>query len=80
MKNSELKEYLNGFPDDSDIAVIIVNPKERKHYPLTDYAVITDMGNPVFLFEVCRGKVFEESRDDNLPVQTDFSDFPEVLP
>lgn len=39
MKNSELKEYLNTFPDDAEVSVIIANPKEKKRYPLEDYHV-----------------------------------------
>lgn len=30
MKNSELKEYLDTFPADAEVSVIIANPKERK--------------------------------------------------
>lgn len=80
MKNSELKEYLNGFRDDSDISVIILNPKERKHYHLENYTGITDMEQPVFMLEVGKAEMFEESEDDNFPGQTDFTDFPEVMP
>lgn len=80
MKNSELKEYLNGFSDDSDISVIILNSKERKHYHLENYNGIIDMQQPVFVLEIGKAERFESSRDDNLPGQTDFSDFPEVMP
>ena len=80
MKNSELKEYLNDFPDDVDVSVIVANPKERKHYPLTGYSGITDMGQPVFMLEVGQPKKFEDKGDADIPGQTDFEDFPEVLP
>lgn len=59
MKNSELKEYLNTFPDDADVSVIIANPKGRKVYPLKEYGAITDMGQPVFCLEVGEAKPFD---------------------
>lgn len=67
MKNSELKEYLNTFPDDTEISVIIANPKERKRYPLKDYHGITDLGNPIFLLEVGKPENLEEEKDVNIP-------------
>ena len=32
MTNRELKEYLNTFPDDAEISLILANPRERKLY------------------------------------------------
>lgn len=80
MKNSELKEYLNTFPDDSDVSVIIANSKDRKKYPLMDYRGITDMGFPVFVLEVGKPEEMDDKKDSDIPGQTDFTDFPEVLP
>jgi hypothetical protein len=79
MKNSELKEYLNTFPDDSEVKVIIANPKIRKSYPLTGYFGITDTGNPEFILEVGVPENMDEP-DGDIEGQTDFNDFPEVLP
>ena len=82
MKNSELKEYLNTFPDDADVSVIIANPKKRKVYPVTDYGAITDIGQPVFCLEV--GEPADMDKENILHTdvtgQMDFTDFPEVLP
>ena len=58
MKNSELKEYLNSFPDDTEVSVIIANTKARKRYPLTDYHSITNMEQPVFLLEIGNRKIW----------------------
>lgn len=80
MKNSELKEYLDGFPDNVDISVIIVNSKERKRYPLIDYHGITDMGQPVFILEVGKPEKLDDEKDSDIPGQIDFNDFPEVMP
>lgn len=30
MNNGELKEYLNRFPDDASLSVILANPKKKK--------------------------------------------------
>lgn len=80
MKNSELKEYLNTFPDDADVSVIIANSKDRKKYPLMDYYGITDMGFPVFVLEVGKPEEMDDKKDSDIPGQTDFTDFPEVMP
>lgn len=80
MKNSELKEYLNTFPDDAEVSVIIANPKEKKHYPLKDYRGITDLGNLVFLLEVGKPENLEEEKDVNIPGQMEIGDIPGVMP
>lgn len=56
MKNSESKEYLNGFPDDAPISVILANPRKRKLYEVKDILHITDMGQPVFCIDVGKEK------------------------
>lgn len=90
MKNSELKEYLNTFPDDVDVSVIIADPKNRKLYPLTNYSGIADMEQPVFCLEVGEPKEFDaemiaaaeedERNARQLEGQMEIADFPEVLP
>ena len=80
MKNSELKEYLNTFPDDAEVSVIIANPKEKKHYPLKDYRGITDLGNPVCLLEVGKPENLEEEKDADIPGQMEMGDIPGVMP
>ena len=90
MKNSELKEYLNTFPDDVEVSVIIADPKNRKLYPLTNYTGITDMEQPVFCLEVGEPKEFDaemiasaeadERNARQLEGQMEIADFPEVLP
>lgn len=34
LSNKELQEYLNRFPDDAPVSVILANPKKRKLYKL----------------------------------------------
>lgn len=52
MKNSELKEYLNMFPDDTDVSLLLANPKERKVYRHNGLGGITDMDIPVLVVEI----------------------------
>ena len=52
MKNSELKEYLNMFPDDAPISVILVNQRKRKSYEITGTFCFTELGQPAFCIEV----------------------------
>lgn len=89
MKNSELKEYLNTFPDDTDVSVIIANPKKRKIYPVREYGAITDAGQPVFCLEVGEQDMDsemiaaaeeDERNAEQLKGQMEIADFPEVMP
>lgn len=43
MKIRDFKEYLNNFDDEEELGIIIVNPKERKHYPIQSEFAISDM-------------------------------------
>ena len=52
LKNSELKEYLNAFPDDAPISIILANPRKRKLYSLENIFYFTDQGQPVFCIDV----------------------------
>ena len=80
MKNSELKEYLDTFPADAEVSVIIANPKERKRYPLKDYHGVTDLEIPVFLLEVGKPENLEEEKDADIPGQMEIGDIPGVMP
>lgn len=89
MKNSELKEYLNTFPDDADVSVIIANPKKRKIYPVVERGVMVDMRYPVLCFEVKEKDMDaemiaaaeeDERNAQQLEGQMEINDFPEVLP
>ena len=89
MKNSELKEYLNSFPDDAQVSVIWANPRKRKLYECVDAFVITDQGQPVFCIDVGKESNMDADmvaaceeceRDDNLEGQMQIEDFPEVMP
>jgi len=79
MKNSELKEYLNTFPDDADVSVIIVNCKKRKLYPVTEHHGVTDMEQPVFCLDIGEPENLDEP-DADIEGQMDFSDIPGVMP
>ena len=90
MKNSELKEYLNTFPDDADISLILENPRKRKPYEVERVDFITDMGQPVFCVTVGEAKDMDEDmvaageederNAENLAGQMEITDFPEVMP
>ena len=54
MKNSELKEYLNMFPEDADVSLLLANPGERKVYRHTGIGGITDMDVPVLVVEITK--------------------------
>ena len=60
MKNSELKEYLNTFSDDSEISLILANPMKRKLYEVERVDCITDMEQPVFCVTVGQPKDMDE--------------------
>lgn len=90
LKNSKLKEYLNTFPDDALISVIIANPRKRKLYSLENILYIVDQGQPVFCIDVGLEKDMDaelvtaceecEQGADNLEGQMEIEDFPEVMP
>ena len=90
MKNSELKEYLNTFSDDSDISLILANPMKRKLYEVERVDFITDMEQPVFCVTVGEAKDMDEDmvtaceederNAENLAGQMEITDFPEVMP
>nr|WP_075678535.1 hypothetical protein [Roseburia sp. 831b] len=90
MKNSELKEYLNSFPDDAQVSVILTNPKKRKVYDIVNAMCITDFDQPVFCIEVGKESNMDaelvaackecEQDAEKLAGQMQIEDFPEVLP
>lgn len=90
MKNSELKEYLNMFPDDEEVVILLANPKERKKYEHVNTFGITDQPMPVLCIEVGRESNLDaeeveaceedESEAEQLAGQMNITDFPEVLP
>lgn len=85
MKNSELKEYLNRFPDDADISVILANPRKRKLYELNGVMSIADLGQPVFCIDVGEESDMDEEmisacEADGVDGQMEITDFPEVMP
>ncbi len=90
MKNSELKEYLNTFPDDAPISLILSNPRERKLYECVDVLFITDQGQPIFCIDVGQESDMDaemvaaceedERNAENLEGQMEITDFPEVFP
>ncbi len=90
MTNGELKEYLNTFPDDVPVSVILANPKARKVYDVEDVQGITDIGQPVFCITVGQARDMDaeeiaaceedEQNAENLAGQMNITDFPEVMP
>lgn len=52
MNVRELKGYLGGFQEDSEISIIVVNPKGRVHHDVEKIICITDAGYPILGFEV----------------------------
>ena len=90
MKNSELKEYLDTFPDDANVVLLLTNPMKRKLYEVERVDYITDIGQPVFCVTVGGAKDMDadmvaaceedERNAENLSGQMEITDFPEVLP
>ena len=90
MKNSELKEYLNTFPDDAQVSVILANPRKRKLYECVDAFGVTGEGHPIFCIDVGEAKDMDaemvnaceecERDAENIEGQMCITDFPEVLP
>lgn len=90
MNNGELKKYLETFPENEPVTFLVVNPRDRKVYPVVDLKGITDMGQPIFCIEV--GKVQDmdedmvkaceedERKEMELEGQMNIEDFPEVMP
>lgn len=90
MTNSELKEYLNKFPDDAPVNIICANPRKRKLYKLENVIWVTDQGQPLILIDIGKEsdmdaemiaacKEDEKSADD-LEGQMEIGDLPEVMP
>ena len=90
MTNKELKEYLNTFPDDAEISLILANPSERKLYEVENAFGITDAQNPTFFIEVGKESDMDEEmvaaceedekNAENLVGQMSITDYPEALP
>ena len=86
MNNGELKEYLNTFPNDASISVILANPKKRKLYEINKIYIGSDFGHPVFFIDVGKESDMDAEMvkacevDENVAGQMEIEDFPEVLP
>lgn len=90
MTNEQLREYLNTFPDDAPVSVILANPRDRKLYEVVDVFGITDVPNPTFCIDVGKEKDMDadmiatceadERNEESLEGQMDITDFPEVMP
>lgn len=90
MTNGELKEYLNAFPDDAPISLILANPRERKLYEVNNAFGVTEVPNPTFCIEVGKAtdmdaELVEACEEDEknahqLAGQMNITDFPEVMP
>ena len=90
MSNRELKEYLNKFPDDADVSIILGNPRKRKLSEVVNAFGIIDTPHPTFCIDV--GKSFDMYADlvkaceederiaEQLEGQMDFNDIPGVMP
>ena len=51
MKNSELKKYLDAFPDDVPVSVMLANLRKSTLFGLENIMSVTDIGQPVFLID-----------------------------
>lgn len=58
MKNSELKEYLEKFPDDAVLHILAANPTKRKFYPIEGFGCCVDeeFDFPCLVIELGEGK------------------------
>lgn len=88
IKNSDLKQYLNMFPDDAPVSIILANPGKRKLYDMDEIICLTDAEFPTFGISVGEEKEMdeecvkacEECESDDLDGQMQIEDFPEVMP
>lgn len=90
MKNSELKEYVNSFPDDAPVSIICANPRKRKLYKLENVIWVTYQGQPLILIDIGKesdmdaemisDREEDEKSADDLEGQMQIEDFPEVMP
>lgn len=86
MSNKELQEYLNRFPDDAPVSVILANPKKRKLYEINTVYKLTDCEQPVFCVDAGKESDMDEEmvkackEDENLEGQMEIEDYPEYLP
>ena len=86
MSNKELQEYLNRFPDDAPVSVILANPKKRKLYEINTVYKLTDCEQPVFCVDVGKESDMDEEmvkackEDENLEGQMEIEDYPKYLP
>jgi hypothetical protein len=86
LSNKELQEYLNRFPDDAPVSVILANPKKRKLYEINKIYIGSDFGQPVFFIDVGKESDMDEKmvqaceEDENVEGQMEIEDFPEYLP
>jgi len=86
LSNKELQEYLNRFPDDAPVSVILANPKKRKLYEINTVYKLTDCEQPVFCVDVGKESDMDEEmvkackEDENLEGQMEIEDYSEYLP
>ena len=90
MSNKELIEYLNTFPEDAHISLILANPRERKLYDVVNTFGVIDVSSPMFCIEI--GAVHDmdadmlavceadEEETQQLAGQMNITDYSEVLP
>lgn len=64
LTNKDVKEYLKIFEDDAPVSMIVVDVKNRKGY-IGSFGAITDLEQPVFIFNVEDERPFDE---DNVEV------------
>ena len=86
MTTKELKEYLNRFPDNTNISLILANPRKRKLYEVVYAFGIIYAQNPVFCIDV--GKESDMDAElvaaceeaENIAGQINIYDYPEIVP
>ena len=59
LTNKDVKEYLKMFKDDAPVSMIVVDVKNRKGY-IGSFGAITDLEQPVFIFNVEDERPFDE--------------------
>lgn len=60
MTNKELREYLAGFEDDADVAIIAAWPKKRKVYEHEGVAALTDSKIPAIILGITNERDMDE--------------------
>lgn len=65
MKVKDLMDYLRRFKEDDEIGWLVVNPKDRKRYPVCGIGAFTDTDKPTLFAETEEEKPLDEEEGES---------------